>query len=276
MAAADVTPPPVTRHAGGRRSADEDGRCAGPQARRAREETRRAAARSRSSTSRRCASTCTAGSGRSRVRCHDDSLLLLAGIALLVATFTAASGTTLAVIATRSPRRRTMRRAALLALALALLVVPAAGAVGLAIGYTVTSGTAGDNGWYRSAVTVQITGDRTRPTRRARPSRRSRTNSDRRSTAPRPTATATIPFHLQFKIDTDAPSVSGRRPSRAADANGWFNHPVTLVVQPAPTQRPASHRAPPSRTRARTPRPLPSPARAATTPATSAPRRRTR
>ena len=37
---------------------------------------------------------------------HDDSLLLLAGIALLVATFTAASGTTLAVIATRSPRRR--------------------------------------------------------------------------------------------------------------------------------------------------------------------------
>ena len=37
---------------------------------------------------------------------HDDSLLLLAGIALLVATFTAASGTTLAMIATRSPRSR--------------------------------------------------------------------------------------------------------------------------------------------------------------------------
>jgi len=36
---------------------------------------------------------------------HDNSLLLLAGIALLVATFTAASGTTLAVIATRSPSR---------------------------------------------------------------------------------------------------------------------------------------------------------------------------
>ena len=50
-----------------------------------------------------------------------------------------------------------MRRAALLALALALLVVPSAGAVGLQIGYTVTAGTAGDNGWYRSAVTVQIT-----------------------------------------------------------------------------------------------------------------------
>ena len=37
---------------------------------------------------------------------HDNSLLLLAGIALLVATFTAASGTTLAVIATRPPRKR--------------------------------------------------------------------------------------------------------------------------------------------------------------------------
>ena len=37
---------------------------------------------------------------------HDESLLLLAGIALLVATFTAASGTTLALIATRTPRRR--------------------------------------------------------------------------------------------------------------------------------------------------------------------------
>jgi hypothetical protein len=37
---------------------------------------------------------------------HDESLLLLAGIALLVATFTAASGTTLALIATRAPSRR--------------------------------------------------------------------------------------------------------------------------------------------------------------------------
>ena len=37
---------------------------------------------------------------------RDDSLLLLAGIALLVATFTAASGTTLALIAARAPRRR--------------------------------------------------------------------------------------------------------------------------------------------------------------------------
>lgn len=36
---------------------------------------------------------------------HDDSLLLLAGIALLVATSTAASGATLALVAARSGRR---------------------------------------------------------------------------------------------------------------------------------------------------------------------------
>ena len=38
-------------------------------------------------------------------------------------------------------------------------------------------------------------------------------------------------LHLQFKIDTDAPTVTGATPSRAADANGWFNKPVSLVVQ---------------------------------------------
>jgi hypothetical protein len=38
---------------------------------------------------------------------HDESALLLAGIALLVATSTAASGAALALIAARSERRRT-------------------------------------------------------------------------------------------------------------------------------------------------------------------------
>lgn len=38
---------------------------------------------------------------------HDDSLLVLAGIALLVATFTAASGAAVAVVAARAERRPT-------------------------------------------------------------------------------------------------------------------------------------------------------------------------
>jgi hypothetical protein len=35
---------------------------------------------------------------------HDDSLLLLAGVALLVATFTAASGAAVALVAARTTR----------------------------------------------------------------------------------------------------------------------------------------------------------------------------
>ena len=68
VAAATYTPPPVTQHAGGRCSADEDGRRAGPQARRAREEARRAAGDQDHRRPARCASTCTAGSEPSRVR----------------------------------------------------------------------------------------------------------------------------------------------------------------------------------------------------------------
>lgn len=111
--------------------------------------------------------------------------------------------------------------------ALALLVVPAADATGLSVGYSVTSGTTGDNGWYRSAVTVQISvqgaTDTTCPAAKT-----FRAVSDVLDC----TATdgnASIPFHLQFKIDTDAPTVTGASPSRAADANGWFNHSVGVA-----------------------------------------------
>ena len=50
-----------------------------------------------------------------------------------------------------------MRRVALAAVvALAVVVAPSAGAAGPVISYTITAGTAGDNGWYRSAVTVKL------------------------------------------------------------------------------------------------------------------------
>jgi hypothetical protein len=121
-----------------------------------------------------------------------------------------------------------VRYACGLALACALLVVPAAGAVGLSIGYTVRSGTVGDNGWYRSAVTVDISvqgaSDTTCPSVKT-----FRTNTDPPLDCSATDGNATIPFHLQFKIDTDAPSVTGASPARAADANGWFNHSVSLA-----------------------------------------------
>lgn len=120
-----------------------------------------------------------------------------------------------------------MKRVALLAVALGLLVVPSANAVGLSIGYTVTSGTTGDNGWYRSAVTVQITiqgaTDTTCPGVKT-----FRTSGDSPWDCTATDGTATIPLHLQFKIDTDAPTVTGAAPSRPADANGWFNKPLTV------------------------------------------------
>ena len=50
-----------------------------------------------------------------------------------------------------------MKRAALgLVLALAVVVAPSAGAAGPTITYSITAGTPGDNGWYRSPVTVKL------------------------------------------------------------------------------------------------------------------------
>src|SRR5581483_10807686 len=40
---------------------------------------------------------------------------------------------------------------------------------------------------------------------------------------------ATIPFHLQFKIDKDAPTVTGAKPDRGPNGNGWYNAPVSVA-----------------------------------------------
>jgi hypothetical protein len=119
-----------------------------------------------------------------------------------------------------------MRFASAFALALALLVVPAAFAAGPAISYSVTSGTTGDNGWYRSQVTASVTvagaSDTTCPSVKT-----FRTSSDDLSCTATD-GTSTVQFHLQFKIDTDAPTVTSSSPSRSADHNGWFNHAFTV------------------------------------------------
>ncbi len=121
-----------------------------------------------------------------------------------------------------------MRRAvALLTLALALVAASAAGAAGPVVSYTLTAGTPGDNGWYRSAVTAQLSvqgaTDSTCPLVKT-----FRTSSD----AVDCTATdgsSTVQFHLQFKIDTDAPAVTTATPDRAPDAGGWYSHPVSVT-----------------------------------------------
>src|SRR5439155_19938960 len=41
---------------------------------------------------------------------------------------------------------------------------------------------------------------------------------------------ATVSFRLQFKIDKDKPAVTGASPDRQANANGWYNAPVTVAL----------------------------------------------
>ena len=121
------------------------------------------------------------------------------------------------------------RSGAALAAAVALLVVlaPSAAAAGPSITYSITSGTAGDNGWYRSDVTAQITvtgaTDTTCPAVKT-----FRSNSDVFDCTAKDNS-STISFHLQFKIDKDAPTVTAAQPDRAANANGWFTAPVTVA-----------------------------------------------
>ena len=94
-----------------------------------------------------------------------------------------------------------MRLAAAVALACALVLVPAAGAD--SIGYTIVSGTVGDNGWYRSAVQVQI--NASPPT--TCPATASFTSSS--SFVDCTWGSQNTPFHLQFNIDSTPPTVTG-------------------------------------------------------------------
>lgn len=115
---------------------------------------------------------------------------------------------------------------AALVLALAAVLAPAAGAAGPAVSYAVSSGTAGDNGWYRSDVVAQITVQGATDST-CTPVKTFRTSADSLDC----TATggaSTVQFHLQFKIDKDAPSVTGASADRGADRNGWYNHPLSV------------------------------------------------
>jgi hypothetical protein len=120
-----------------------------------------------------------------------------------------------------------VRTVAAFALALALLVVPAALAAGPAISYTVTSGTSGDNSWYRSDVTVNIAVNGATSTSCVVVYTFHKSSDTYSCTAS--DGMSTIQFHLQFKIDTDAPTVTSSAMSREPDKNGWFNHPFTAT-----------------------------------------------
>jgi len=109
----------------------------------------------------------------------------------------------------------------------ALIAAGSAGASGPVVSYTITSGTQGDNGWYRSFVTVTF-------------SVQGATDSDCpvahtfKSSSDAVDCTATdgqvvAQYHFQFKIDTDAPTVTSATPDRAPDGGGWYSHAVTVT-----------------------------------------------
>jgi hypothetical protein len=115
-------------------------------------------------------------------------------------------------------------------LALAALVVaavPAASAAGPVISYTVTSGTAGDNGWYLTNVTASISVSAATDT--TCPAVKTFTQSSDALDCTATDGTSTVTFHLQFKIDKDAPAVTSKTAGRAPDAHGWYRAPVTVT-----------------------------------------------
>ena len=108
-----------------------------------------------------------------------------------------------------------------------LTFLPSAEAA-VSVTYTVTSGTAGDPGWYLSDVVAAIqtpgASDTTCPT--VKTFRASTDTLDCTATD----GAATFTFHLQFKIDKDKPTVTGASPDRQPNANGWYNAPVTVTL----------------------------------------------
>jgi hypothetical protein len=109
----------------------------------------------------------------------------------------------------------------------AMVLVPEATAAGVSVTYTVTAGTPGDNGWYLSDVTAKI--DEPGATNTTCPGVKTFTSSTDTLDCTATDGTATVNFHLQFKIDKAPPTVTGASPDRQPNGNGWYNAPVTVT-----------------------------------------------
>ena len=110
--------------------------------------------------------------------------------------------------------------------AVAAVAVRPARAAGPSIGYTLSAGTPGNSGWYLSDVTaqIQVSGatDTSCPVVKT-----FHTSSDSLDCSATD-GTSSVSFHVQFKIDKDAPVVTASSPDRAPNGNGWYNGPVTV------------------------------------------------
>jgi hypothetical protein len=118
-------------------------------------------------------------------------------------------------------------------LALALIVVSgvvvsAAAAAGPAISYTLT-GTQGDNGWYRSTVRIVWVTDGMATSGCVSTTLFNDTAGSAQSCAAVDINGVPASRSVTIKIDKTAPLVTTAKPARAADANGWYNHPVAVT-----------------------------------------------
>src|SRR5262245_17138683 len=128
------------------------------------------------------------------------------------------------------------RRLLLATLLVAGLVAPAAHAdVAQPTISAAISGTAGANGWYRSAVTVVFTvsgASSITPGTCGASTQSAETSSATFSCEASATdgmSTATAKRSVSVKVDLTAPSVSGASFARAPDGGGWYNHPVAIA-----------------------------------------------
>jgi hypothetical protein len=122
----------------------------------------------------------------------------------------------------------TRRVLAALVSAVALALAGSAGASGPVVTYTITAGTAGDNGWYRSAVTVRVDVSAGVISTTCPIVYTFRSSSDQLQ-CDASDGQATVQFSLQFRIDTDAPTVTSATPDRPPDGGGWYRAPVTVA-----------------------------------------------
>ena len=122
-----------------------------------------------------------------------------------------------------------------------LLAVPTA-AAHHSITYTLV-GTPGNNGWFRSDVTIQwsIThpADLT-STSGCEPGTRVTTEGASTRTCLATAGDHTVSLAVTLQIDKTLPSVPTGTPARAPDANGWYNQPVGVSF--AATDAVSGHR----------------------------------
>jgi hypothetical protein len=112
--------------------------------------------------------------------------------------------------------------------AVAAIAVRPVYADGPSITYTVSAGTPGNNGWYLSDVTAQIQVSVAPGTNTTCPAVKTFQTSADALDCSATVGNSSVTFHLQFKIDKDAPIVTGSSPDRAPNGNGWYNAPVTV------------------------------------------------